>query len=350
LAADEPAFYATFTVTGERVAAVPAPPPPAAPPGPGAAAAVVPPSPPTFQPPGGLAFEAPDLIWENFDLSPLGLLVGDQLRIRADLRNVGGDLARDIQVQVRYFNTRIPDRLEPIADTPVGVLAPGEKIELEWEFRFPDDALLGEYQVTMEARTAAGTAERNLADNRVVSERPIALAHIRPLFPEPDYRFDETGLFLFRWESKLYKEFKVQVGVDPNFQDRERYFDIPQGEAWTRDQEVVPLEGELPGMARGLMDSAETQVAYWRVVGRDTTANRTGYSRVNAFTIRPAGGGPGAASAQPAPEPLSPPANPAPRSPPPAAAPPLPPPASPQPAPPSPAAVPAPPTPGAPSQ
>jgi hypothetical protein len=169
-------------------------------------------------------------------------------------------------------------------------LAPGEKIEMEWEFKFPEEALLGEYRVVLEAQATAGTPEQNVADNRLVSERAVQLNNIRLVFPDPGYLFEEAGLFLFRWESKLYDEFKVQVGVDPNFEDAGRFFDIPQGEKWTRDQEIVPLEGELPGMAKGLMERENSRIAHWRVMGRK--ADRTGYSRVQAFTIRLGAGEP----------------------------------------------------------
>jgi hypothetical protein len=293
LDADEPPFYASFTVGGVgQTAAVPLPPPP--PTTRSNETAALEPR-PSYPPPSGLSFELPDVMWENFDFSPSSFLIGDTGRVRADLRNVGGDIMRDISVQVRYFNTRIPNRIEPIAESSVVALAPGEKIELEWEFSFPDDALLGEYRVILQATGQPGTREANTENNRITAERAIQLNNIRLVFPDPNYIFDEAGLFLFRWESRLYEEFKVQVGVDEGFQEKERYFDIPQGNKWTKDQEVVPLEGELPGMARGLMQRTESNTVYWRVVGRNTTTNRTGYSRPQAFTIqgRPASERPG---------------------------------------------------------
>ena len=281
LGAEEPAFYSTFTVggVGETVAA------PAPAPAPAPAAAVLE-AVPSFPPPTGLSFELPDVMWENFDITPLSFLIGDQGRIRADLRNIGGDIMRDVNVKVQYFNTRIPNRVEPIAESNVVALAPGEKIEMEWEFAFPEESLLGEYRVVLEARAGAGIRESNTENNRTVSERSIQLNNIRLVFPDPGYIFDEAGLFLFRWESKLYDEFKVQVGVDSSFQAADRHFDIPQGEKWSKDQEVVPLEGELPGMARGLMEHEKSDVVYWRVVGRSTKTSRVGYSRPQGFTIR----------------------------------------------------------------
>ena len=283
LSAQEPGFYALFSVTGPGLARVAPAPPPEAPTSP--IAPRVGREGETFAAPGGLTFEAADLLWENVDVAPTGFLVGDTGRIRAELRNVGGDIARRIEVQVRYFNTRIPNRLEPIADSRVVALAPGEKIELEYEFQFPENALLGEYQVVIEANASEGTAEINLDNNRYTSKQAIQLSNIRLVFPDPGYTFEEAGLFLFRWESRLFDEFKVQVGVDRDFRTEELYFDIPQGAKWTQDQEIVPLGGELPGMAKGLMLSEKSDRVYWRVAGRNSETNRTAFSLVQSFTI-----------------------------------------------------------------
>jgi hypothetical protein len=289
LAAQEPAFYATFVVTGpkrEAVARKPPAGPPAAEPASGAPEAELKPAAAAFQPPPGLRFEAADLLWENFEFSPVTFLVGDTGHIRADLVNVGGDVARDVAVQVTYFNTRIPNKLLPLTESAVAALAPGERIELEWEFKFPEDALLGEYRIVVDARPPEGVTDATPANNRATFGQAVQLSNIRLVFPDPGYVFDEAGLFLFRWESKAYKEFKVQVGVDSGFQDPSRFFDIPQGDKWAVEQEVVPLEGELPVMARGLMERFESDTVYWRVVGRDLEQNRTGTSRVQEFTMR----------------------------------------------------------------
>ena len=149
LTAQEPAFYATFTVAARRPAVAAQPPSSSAPqeaaPGPGAQK----PSVRTFPAPPGLQFEAADLLWENIGVTPGNFLIGDTGRIRADLVNVGGDVARDVGVQVRYFNSRIPNKLESVADSTVAALAPGERIELEWEFKFPENGLLGEYRIVV---------------------------------------------------------------------------------------------------------------------------------------------------------------------------------------------------------
>jgi len=242
---------------------------------------------PSFLPPSGLKFEKPDLLWERLVVSPKSLLLGETLRIKADLRNVGGDLARNIQVRVVYANTRTPNRLEPISDTTVQVLAPGEKLELEFETVLPDTALLGEYRVALTA-DATDTVEELDETNNALTTDPIRLTRIKQIFPEANYAFEEQGLFLFRWDSLRFDEFKVQVSTDANFSDAANTFDLPQGEKWSKDKEIVPLEGELPAMAQGLLEKTKSARLYWRVEGRDSKTGRSAFSEGLPFTIKPA--------------------------------------------------------------
>jgi len=241
---------------------------------------------PGFLPPAGLSFELPDLLWENLKINPPGLLLGEKLRIRGDLRNVGGDVARDIVVRVDYFNTRTPGRLTSVSKSDIKILAPGEKLELEFEIEMPDNALLGEYKVQLDADVGDRVEESDEENNKVATA-PIRLSQIKLVFPEPAYSFDETGLFLFRWDTLRYNEFKVQVGSDPSFSEKGDFFDIPQGEKWTQDKEIVPLEGELPAMAVGLMDKSGSKRLYWRVIGRQHDTGKLGYSSSSPFVIKP---------------------------------------------------------------
>ncbi len=242
--------------------------------------------PPRFQPPSRLRFERPDLVWENVSVTPSSLLVGEPLHVRTDLRNTGGDIARGIAVSVSWFHTRTPTRLNTISDTEVQVLAPGEKIELEFEVVLPEDALLGEYRVKLEA-DVGDRVEESDEENNAFTTASIRLSRIKLVFPEPGFAFEEAGLFLFRWDSLRFDEFKVQVGTDPAFADEASFFDLPQGEKWTREKEIVPLEGELPAMAKGLMERTGTTSLYWRVVGRDSETGQMGFSAVRPFTITP---------------------------------------------------------------
>ena len=47
---------------------------------------------------------------------------------------------------------------------------------------------------------------------------------------------------------------------------------------------MVPLSGELPGMAIGLMKSKETNRLYWRVIGRQASG-RKAVSGIYRFSI-----------------------------------------------------------------
>ena len=241
---------------------------------------------PNFGAPTGLTFERPDLVWENLTVAPASLLVGETLHIRADLRNAGGDIARKVQVQVGYFNVRTPKRFTPISETTVQVLAPGEKLEMEFEGVLPDDALLGEYKVQLVADVLDAVDEAN-EDNNQLTTNPIRLSRIKLIFPEPGFVFEEQGLFLFRWDSLRFDEFKVQVGTDSRFSEPGTFFDLPQGDKWTKEKEIVPLEGELPAMALGLADQVGAKRLYWRVLARDSKSGRDTISTAFPFTITP---------------------------------------------------------------
>lgn len=284
LLAGAPVFYAPFQVGSVPEPGLAATPKGAEPEEAGKKAGKA--GPPTFPAPRGLMFEKPDLVWENLDIQPSALLVGEPLKIKVDLRNVGGDIARGIDVKVDSFNTRTPANLLPISSTSVQALAPGDKVEMEFETRFPEDAPLGEYKVRLVIDPANRIAESNKENNVLESEIPIRLSLITQVFPEPGYYFEQAGLFLFRWDSRRFDEFKVQVGTDATFTKAGTFFDIPQGDKWTKDQEIVPLEGELPDMAVGLMQKERTDRLYWRVVGRSTGQGVQGVSAVSPFSIR----------------------------------------------------------------
>ena len=241
---------------------------------------------PRFLPPTGMRFELPDLVWEQIAITPPNLLVGEKLRIRADLRNVGGDIARGMVIRVDYFNTRTPGRLQSISKSELDILAPGEKLEMEFEAMLPDNAILGQYRVVLHADFADVVEESDEVNNRLITP-PIRLSHIKQLFPESGFSFDEAGLFLFRWDTLRFDEYKVQVGTDSRFSDQTSFFDIPQGEKWTKAKEIVPLEGELPAMAQGLLIMAKADRLFWRVIGRNTKTGKTGFSAVLPFTIKP---------------------------------------------------------------
>ena len=283
LLAGKPVFLAPFSVGSVAEPALAGPRTPEAAPEAGHAAR---PGPPTFAAPRSLSFEKPDLVWENLDVQPTNLLVGEPLKIKADLRNVGGDIARQIEVKVDYFNLRSPSRLIFISRSTVLVLAPGDKVEMEFETVFPESSPLGDYKVQLQIDPDHRIQETSRENNTLVSEVPIRLSHIKQIFPEPGYYFEQAGLFLLRWDSRRFDEFKVQVGTDPAFATKDSYFDIPQGDKWTKEHEIVPLEGEVPDMAIGLMQKAHTDQLYWRVVGRSASLGLQSVSQASPFSIR----------------------------------------------------------------
>ena len=242
--------------------------------------------PPSFAPPSGLRFDQPDLLWENVRLANAQALSGEPLKVMADLRNVGGDVARGVEVKVEYFNTRSTGRRIPVNQTSVLALAPGEKVEMEFEAAITEDAPNEEYQIALAIDPEGKLDEANRQNNALVLPSRISFRRIKLIFPDPDYVFEDSGLFLFRWDSRRFDEFKVQVGTNPEFDTQGTYFDLPQGAKWSTSRELVPLEGELPGMAEGLMERAKTDKLYWRVQARDSKTGKTGTSAALPFMIR----------------------------------------------------------------
>ena len=104
--------------------------------------------------------------------------------------------------------------------------------------------------------------------------------------PTDKFTFEENGLFLFQWDSLAFSEFKIQVGVDEKFEDSGSYFDLPQGNRWIADKELVPLAGELPGMAMGLMRAKKKNQLFWRVIGRQASGKQA-ISGIRMFRITP---------------------------------------------------------------
>ena len=192
-----------------------------------------------------LKFDPPDLRWETVQVLPKHALRGEKLRLRLNLINAGGDIVQDVSTKVQYYNVKQPMRKSVIAVPTARVMAPGEIITFDLEYTLPEDQLMGKYQI-------------------------IA----------------ENGLFLFQWDSLAFSEFKIQVGVDEKFEDSGSYFDLPQGNRWIADKELVPLAGELPGMAMGLMRTKEKNQLYWRVIGRQASG-RQAISGIRKFTITP---------------------------------------------------------------
>lgn len=233
-----------------------------------------------------LEFDPPDLRWEEIHIIPKHVLRGEKFRVRLELINVGGDIIRNASARVDYYNVRLPLRKTTIATPQVDIMAPGETITFELDYTLPDDQLLGEYKLLAVVDPENIHEEANEENNEKTSVA-IKLSDIKLHIPADQFVFEENGLFLFQWDSFLFGEFKIQVGVDENFEDVGMYFDLPQGDRWIADKELVPLAGELPQMALGLMRTFEKNVVYWRVVGRKADKTQA-TSDTRRFSIKPA--------------------------------------------------------------
>lgn len=234
--------------------------------------------------PQPLEFEPADLRWEGVYVIPKHVLRGEKFLVRMDLINVGGDIARPVQAQLDYYNVRLPRRRTAIATPTTESLAPGETATFELEYTFPDDQLLGEYQLLAIADPRNLIQESDAENNQLTSE-VIRLSDIKILIPPEGFEFEETGLFLFQWDSVLFREFKLQIGIDEKFKDPANYFDLPQGDRWVADKELVPLPGELPVLAQGLMKTHRKSIAFWRVIGRRSDGSQA-FSDVRTFSIK----------------------------------------------------------------
>ena len=232
-----------------------------------------------------LKFDPPDLRWESVQVLPKHALRGEKLRIRLNLMNAGGDIVKDVTAKIQYYNVKQPMRKSIIAMPSAQVMAPGEIVTFDLEYILPDDQLLGKYQISVTV-DPENEIEELKEKNNVAKSNVIRLSDIKLLLPTDKFTFEENGLFLFQWDSLAFSEFKIQVGVDEKFEDSGSYFDLPQGNRWIADKELVPLAGELPGMAMGLMRAKKKNQLFWRVIGRQASGKQA-ISGIHRFRITP---------------------------------------------------------------
>ena len=232
-----------------------------------------------------LKFDPPDLRWESVQVLPKHALRGEKLRLRLNLMNAGGDIVKDVTAKIQYYNVKQPMRKSIIAMPSAQVMAPGEIVTFDLEYILPDDQLLGKYQIAVTV-DPENEIEELKEKNNVAKSNVIRLSDIKLLLPTDKFTFEENGLFLFQWDSLAFSEFKIQVGVDEKFEDSGSYFDLPQGNRWIADKELVPLAGELPGMAMGLMRAKKKNQLFWRVIGRQASGKQA-ISGIHRFIIRP---------------------------------------------------------------
>ena len=232
-----------------------------------------------------LKFDPPDLRWESVQVLPKHALRGEKLRLRLNLMNAGGDIVKDVTAKIQYYNVKQPMRKSIIAMPSAQVMAPGEIVTFDLEYILPDDQLLGKYQIAVTV-DPENEIEELKEKNNVAKSNVIRLSDIKLLLPTDKFTFEENGLFLFQWDSLAFSEFKIQVGVDEKFEDSGSYFDLPQGNRWIADKELVPLAGELPGMAMGLMGAKKKNQLFWRVIGRQASGKQA-ISGIHRFRITP---------------------------------------------------------------
>ena len=232
-----------------------------------------------------LKFDPPDLRWESVQVLPKHALRGEKLRLRLNLINAGGDIVKDVTAKIQYYNVKQPMRKSIIAMPSAQVMAPGEIVTFDLEYILPDDQLSGKYQIAVTV-DPENEIEELKEKNNVAKSNVIRLSDIKLLLPTDKFTFEENGLFLFQWDSLAFSEFKIQVGVDEKFEDSGSYFDLPQGNRWIADKELVPLAGELPGMAMGLMRAKKKNQLFWRVIGRQASGKQA-ISGIHSFRITP---------------------------------------------------------------
>ena len=232
-----------------------------------------------------LKFDPPDLRWETVQVLPKHALRGEKLRLRLNLINSGGDIVQDVSTKVQYYNVKQPMRKSVIALPKARIMAPGEIVTFDLEYTLPEDQLMGKYQIIATVDPKNDIEELKEKNNEAKSN-VIKLSDIKLLLPSDKFTFEENGLFLFQWDGLAFSEFKIQLGVDEKFEDSGSYFNLPQGNRWIADKEMVPLAGELPGMAMGLMRAKEKNQLFWRVIGRQASG-RQAISGIRKFTIIP---------------------------------------------------------------
>ena len=122
---------------------------------------------------------------------PKHALRGENLRLRLNLINAGGDIVQDVSTKIQYYNVKQPMRKSVIALPTARVMAPGEIITFDLEYTLPEDQLMGKYQIIASVDPENDIEELKEKNNEAKSN-VIRLSDIKLLLPSDKFTFEEN--------------------------------------------------------------------------------------------------------------------------------------------------------------
>ena len=205
------------------------------------------------------------------------------------MKNDGGDLAQNAEVNLRWFFQQRPRRKLHFIAEKIPIIAPGETKMIELPLTIPAGEQPGVYSILAKVDEGNHITEMDETNNERISDSQLVFGDIAMVFPENSHSFAEDGLFKFQWRSKKYNQFKVQISADPTFTDESVYFEMPKEEKWTPSFSLNPMRGEMPTLALAMMDENEIDHLYWRIVAKDAQGKTTeSQARKFYITMKPA--------------------------------------------------------------
>lgn len=229
-------------------------------------------------------FDPPDLKYERVTLLASSVLRGESTHVRLYIYNDGGNTANNVEYTLYWYFAQRPNRKVLFFRDRLGMIAPGEHKVLEVPLTIPGVEQKGKYQVLAKLDEDKTVAEINENNNEETTDQPLIFGDVALVFPADSYSFAEDGLFQFEWRSQKYNQFKLQISADSEFANEADSFYLPMGDHWTPSLKINPMKGEMPTMATALMESAETDHLYWRVVAKNSAGEIT-ESQARKFLI-----------------------------------------------------------------
>ncbi len=222
-----------------------------------------------------VVFDPPDLKFVSLGLLSTSVLRGETTHVRIGIKNDGGDIAQNAEINLRWFFSQRPRRKIHFIAEKIPIISPGETKMIELPFTIPEGEQPGKYSILAKVDEGEHISEIDETNNEKVSDEQLVFGDIAMVSPENNHSFAEDGLFKFEWRSKKYNQFKVQISSDPTFTDESVYFEMPKEEKWTPSFTLNPMRGEMPTLALSMMDENEIDHLFWRIVAKDSTGKTT---------------------------------------------------------------------------
>ncbi len=222
--------------------------------------------------PQPVLFDPPDLLFQKVSITGNNsVLRGDTAHVRLVLTNNGGDVAADFQYSVHWYFIHRPKRKIPIGEerVTVKIIAPGERKIFELPFTIPETEQKGEYLIQAVVDDANRIEESNENNNAAISDSSINFSDIALEFPRDSHSFAEEGLFQFKWRSRKFNQFKVQVSTDEYFTDEDAILEMPMGEKWQSAFNLRAYEGEMQ-IGDFMQKTQNKDFLFWRVKAQNS--------------------------------------------------------------------------------